>query len=60
MNLSRLRLIVGYTVTAAWAVSFVFDALLREYEAQPWVHAAMMLVAGSLFAPAFSGKNGDK
>lgn len=58
-----LRSIIGYVVTAAWAFSFILDALLPHYDAPVSVHAVMMIVAGAVFGGQLwkrnNGNNGN-
>ena len=44
-----LRSVIGWTVTGAWATSFVLDAMFASYEPPVSLHALMMLVAGAAF-----------
>ena len=36
-------------ITAAWAVSFILDIVVKEYDPPASVHALMMIVAGGVF-----------
>lgn len=44
-----LRGLVGGVVTAMWALSVLADMSRSDYEMSPFVHLAMMTVAGALF-----------
>lgn len=57
--MDRLRSAIGWTVTAAWAISFVLDAVLPHYEPPVSLHALMMLVAGAAFGGSMLKKNGQ-
>lgn len=46
---ATLRVWVAGTVTALWAVSFVADLFIAEYDPPPSVGALMLLIAGALF-----------
>lgn len=48
--------VIAYIITAVWAVSFMADIILTSYEPSPYIHAIMMVVAGSMFAS--TTKNG--
>lgn len=50
----RLRLFIGYTVTAVWATSFMVAMLRPPQNASLYlsVQAVMLLVAGSVFTSA--------
>lgn len=49
---------IGYTVTLAWAVSFVVGIVDQKYTPPAGVQALMMVVAGSTFAlPILRGRN---
>lgn len=55
----RLRSVIGWVVTGAWATSFVLDALLVRYEPPVSVHALMMIVAGAAFGSSMLRRNGE-
>lgn len=56
--MERLPSAIGWTVTVAWAASFVLDAVLKNYEPPVTVHALMMLVAGAAFGGQMWKRNG--
>lgn len=45
----HLRVSLAAVITAAWAVSFVADLLIPEYDPPSSGGALMLLVAGALF-----------
>ncbi|MDP8961499.1 MAG: hypothetical protein M3N32_07800 [Actinomycetota bacterium] len=44
-----LRGLVGGVVTSMWALSVLADMSRSDYEMSPFVHLALMTVAGGLF-----------
>lgn len=40
---------LAIVITVAWAISFIVDILIKEYDPSPSVHALMMIVAGAVF-----------
>lgn len=48
-NNNRIATWVAVIVTVAWAVSFVVDILVKDYDPSASVHALMMMVAGAVF-----------
>lgn len=44
--------VLGWTITAVWAASFIVDALVRTYDPPVSIHALMMIVAGAAFGSA--------
>jgi biotin transporter BioY len=60
-GLDRLRLTLGWTVTALWVASLIADAALPEYDVPATLHGLMLMVAGALFGPTITGrrKNGE-
>jgi hypothetical protein len=51
--LEKLRTLFAWLIAGMWVVNLALDALLRdEWEVAPAYHAAFLLVAGWLFAPA--------
>jgi len=47
-------------ITALWAISFFVDIVVKSYEANPSVHALMLLAAGYGFRGALPGSNKNK
>jgi hypothetical protein len=46
-------LVLAYTITLVWAVSFIADIVLGDaWEPSPYVHLALMGAAGWAFGPA--------
>ena len=56
---SRIRERIAYIITGVWVVSFLADVFLPAYEPSPYVHVAMMSVAGWLFAAPLVRRNGN-
>lgn len=46
---NRIATLLAIVITAAWAISFLVDIVVKEYEPSPSVHALMMIVAGAVF-----------
>lgn len=52
---------IAVVITAAWAISFIVDAVNPKYDPPPGVHALMLIVAGAAFTGNIirpNGKNG--
>lgn len=46
---NRIASILAIVITVAWAISFIIDILVLEYDPSASVHALMMIVAGAVF-----------
>lgn len=49
------RLVTGIAVlvSTVWAISFIADILLKEYDPSPFIHLAMMTVVGAVVGHGF-------
>lgn len=56
---NRIAFILAIVITAAWAISFIVDIVVKEYDPPASVHALMMIVAGAVFGEGLlkSGRN---
>lgn len=56
-----LRSAIGAVVTFVWAVSFLADIFLPDYDPDATIHIVMMVVAGGFFGQEIVRKvqNGD-
>lgn len=59
-SITRLRIIVAWLIVLVWAASVVLDASLRTYEVPATVHGLMLILAGFLFGPTITGRNGKR
>lgn len=58
----RIVNIIACVITAVWAVSFVADIFVKDYEPSAYIHVIMMTVAGAAFGKTIvlrNGKNGN-
>lgn len=58
----RLVNAIGIVVTTVWALSFLADVVMKDYDPSPYVHFAMMVIVGSAFGTKFlqgRGENGN-
>lgn len=54
---NRFALVLASVITLVWAVSFVADLILQDkYDPSPFLHIALMSVAGWAFGPSALGK----
>jgi hypothetical protein len=57
---NRIAQILASVITGAWAISFIVDIVIKEYDPSPSVHALMMIVAGAVFGEGLIRKrNGE-
>lgn len=50
---------IAIVVTMVWAASFIADIFLVKYNPPSQIHAAMLIVVGSLFGFQITSKKGD-
>lgn len=55
----RIRNGIAVVITAVWAVSFLADIASDSYEPSPYLHAIMLVVAGSAFGASIVTRNGN-
>lgn len=59
---NKIATILAVVITIAWAISFMIDIVIKEYDPPASVHALMMIVAGAVFGEGLirtrTGKNG--
>lgn len=46
---NKLAIGLAVVITAAWAISFLVDIVVKDYDPSPSVHGLMLLVAGAVF-----------
>ena len=58
---NRIATNLAIVITILWAISFIVDIVVKEYDPPATVHALMMIVAGAVFGEGFlkPGKNND-
>lgn len=57
----RAATAIAGAITIVWVISSLADIVSKEYEMSPFVHIAMMGVAGAIFGHGFFPKgNGGK
>lgn len=56
---TRIRNGMAVVITAVWALSFVADIFVKEYDPSPFLHMIMMGLATAVFGANFlTGANG--
>lgn len=46
---SKVANVLAIVITISWAISFLVDIFVKEYDPSASVHALMMMVAGAVF-----------
>lgn len=53
----RVANLIALIVTIVWALSFVADVVIQNYEPSPYIHTVMLAVAGAAFARSVVAKD---
>lgn len=56
----RATAVLAYVIIVSWAISFLVDIIVRDYDPPATVHALMMMVAGSVFVKSVYTKSSDE
>lgn len=56
----RIAFGIAVVITGAWAISFLVDIVIKDYDPNPTVHGLMMLVAGAVFGEGMFRRRGTK
>lgn len=57
---NKIATVMAIVITVVWAVSFLVDIVVEEYDPPPSVHALMMIVAGAVFGEGLiRNRNGN-
>lgn len=63
-NDQQIATILAIVITVVWAISFIVDIIVLEYNPSASVHALMMIVAGAVFGEGLiktrNGGSSDK
>lgn len=57
---NKLSNIIAAVVTSVWALSFVADIIMPNYDPSPFVHLVMMAVVGSAVGTGLLNKSEEK